>query len=72
MDEFIYSLEVKRDYRQQVVYECPAPLPAATMAAVRKAALTAFQALGCRDVARIDFRVRDGVLISLRSIRCPA
>jgi D-alanine-D-alanine ligase len=59
--EFIYSLEVKRDYRKQVLYECPAPLPPATTSAVRNAALTAFQALGCRDVARIDFRVRDGV-----------
>ena len=31
------------------------------MSAVRNAALTAFQVLGCRDVARIDFRIRDGV-----------
>jgi D-alanine-D-alanine ligase len=61
VDGFIYSLEVKRDYRRQVIYECPAPLPAATMSAVKKATLTAFAALGCRDVARIDFRIRDGV-----------
>ena len=58
---FIYSLEVKRDYRRQVHYECPAPLPPETMSAVKQASLTAFAALGCRDVARIDFRVRDGI-----------
>jgi D-alanine-D-alanine ligase len=59
--EFIYSLEVKRDYRRMVRYECPARLPAATMDAVRRSALTAFRALSCRDVARVDFRLRDGV-----------
>jgi D-alanine-D-alanine ligase len=58
---FIYSLEVKRDFRRQVRYECPARLPAAATAAVERAALTAWQVLGCRDVARVDFRLRDGV-----------
>jgi D-alanine-D-alanine ligase len=58
---FIYSLEVKRDYRRQVRYECPAPLGSAASAAVRAAALSAFRVLGCRDVARVDFRLRNGV-----------
>jgi D-alanine-D-alanine ligase len=58
---FVYSLEIKRDFRRLVEYECPALLPAAVMKRVRDAALTAFYALGCRDVARIDFRVRNGV-----------
>jgi len=58
---FIYSLEVKRDYRRQVRYECPAPLTAAAVAAVRDAALTVFCTLGCRDVARVDFRLRGGI-----------
>jgi D-alanine-D-alanine ligase len=58
---FVYSLEVKRDYLRRVDYECPARLSARDMAAVRQAALTAWHALGCRDVARIDFRLRDGV-----------
>lgn len=61
VEGFIYSLEVKRDYRRQVIYDCPAQIPATTMAAVRDQATTVFRVLGCRDVARIDFRVRDGV-----------
>lgn len=60
-DRFVYSLEVKRDFRRQVRYECPPPWRAAEVRAVEEAALTVYGALGCRDVARIDFRVRDGV-----------
>jgi D-alanine-D-alanine ligase len=44
-----------------VRYECPAKIGAAATAAVEKAALMAWQALGCRDVSRFDFRLRDGV-----------
>ncbi len=60
-ERFIYSLEIKRDYRRLVKYDCPAPLPKATLTAVEQAALVAYQALGCRDVSRIDFRLRDGI-----------
>lgn len=61
-EHFIYSLEIKRDYRRLVRYECPpASLDAATCAAVEKAALAAWRALGCRDIARVDFRLRAGV-----------
>ena len=42
-------------------YECPARLPPAVVREVEAAALAVFDALGCRDVARLDFRVRDGV-----------
>lgn len=59
--KFIYSLEVKRDYLNRVRYECPPALPAEALRAVERASLTAFRALGCRDVARVDFRLRDGV-----------
>jgi len=57
---FVYSLEVKRDFRNQVDYECPARLPGEVLRRVETAALTAYRALGCRDVSRIDFRLRDG------------
>jgi D-alanine-D-alanine ligase len=58
---FVYSLEVKRDWENRVRYECPAQLSPLDQAAVEEAALAAFRALGCRDVARIDFRLRDSV-----------
>lgn len=58
---FVYSLEVKRDWERQVRYECPPSLPAEHLRAVEEAALLAYRALGVRDIARIDFRLRDGV-----------
>jgi D-alanine-D-alanine ligase len=60
-ERFVYSLEVKRDYLARVRYECPARLPPAIFKAVEEAACVVYKALGCRDVARIDFRLRDGV-----------
>jgi D-alanine-D-alanine ligase len=60
-ERFIYSLEVKRDWERQVHYEVPARLSAAATEAVRQAALTAYRILGCRDVSRIDFRLRGDV-----------
>lgn len=59
--EFVYSLEVKRAWDGVVSYEAPAKLPRDVYAAVEADALAAFAALGCRDVARADFRIRDGV-----------
>jgi D-alanine-D-alanine ligase len=60
-ERFVYSLEVKRDWEALVRYECPPRLPTAHIEAVRQASVQAFRVLGCRDVSRIDFRVRDGV-----------
>lgn len=57
---FVYSLEVKRDWEQLVRYESPAQLSPADTAAVERAALAAWRALGCRDVSRFDFRLREG------------
>lgn len=58
---FVYSIEVKRDWRRRVEYEAPARLGASDRAEVASAAIQAYRALGCRDLARIDLRLRDGV-----------
>jgi D-alanine-D-alanine ligase len=58
---FVYSLDVKRDWRNRVVYEAPAQLARETSNRLMTAALAAYRALGCRDLARIDFRIRAGV-----------
>jgi D-alanine-D-alanine ligase len=58
---FVYSLEVKRDWERLVRYECPAKLAAPDTRAVADAALAVWNALGCRDLARVDFRLRNHV-----------
>ena len=60
-ERFLYSLEVKRDYHNHVTFQCPPRLPQEVLDRVGSAAQTAFRALGCRDIARVDFRVRAGV-----------
>ncbi|MDD5082942.1 MAG: D-alanine--D-alanine ligase, partial [Dehalococcoidales bacterium] len=58
---FVYSLEVKRDWQRLVQYECPAQLETAILERITEASLKSFTALGCRDVARVDFRIgREG------------
>jgi D-alanine-D-alanine ligase len=58
---FIYSLDVKRDFLRQVKYECPAQVHSDCLEAVRQATLTVYQSLGCRDVARVDFRLKEDI-----------
>ena len=60
-DRFVYSLEVKRNYEALVDYECPPKLPGNVLRDLEQSALAAYEAVGCRDVARIDYRIRDGV-----------
>jgi D-alanine-D-alanine ligase len=54
---FVYSVEVKRDFRRRVRYHVPPRLDSATIESLQRLALKAFQLLGCRDVARMDFRL---------------
>ncbi|CAN5316773.1 D-alanine--D-alanine ligase [soil metagenome] len=61
VDHFVYSVEVKRDYVKLIDYACPADLPPTVLRDIEAAALTVFDTLSCRDVARLDFRIRDGV-----------
>jgi len=54
---FIYNLDVKRNYLELVEYECPADLEEKVLQCIQVFSLRAFQALGCRDFARLDFRI---------------
>ncbi|MBM3117945.1 MAG: ATP-grasp domain-containing protein [Chloroflexi bacterium] len=56
-DYFIYSLEVKREWVQLVEYECPAELGKDILQEITNSSLKMFETLGCRDFARIDFKL---------------
>ena len=58
---FVYSVEVKRDWEDKLYYETPPKMNSGDLRALEAAALAAYDMLGCRDLTRIDFRVRDGV-----------
>jgi D-alanine-D-alanine ligase len=55
--DWIYSLEAKRDWERQVRYHQPPRLDQCTIDTIERLALTAFRLLGCRDLARLDFRL---------------
>jgi len=59
--QFVYSLEMKRDWDHLVEYECPAKLGERVLKKIEDYSLKAFQVLGCRDFARIDFKLGPGV-----------
>ncbi len=54
---FVYSLEVKHDWRRAVRYHVPPRLDAPLCRTLESLALAAYRLLGCRDIARIDFRL---------------
>jgi D-alanine-D-alanine ligase len=54
---FVYSLEVKRDWERLVDYECPARLNFRVLQSISDSALKVFGVLGCRDISRVDFRI---------------
>jgi D-alanine-D-alanine ligase len=56
-ENFMYTLEVKRNWRQMVGNRCPPNIPQEWVQHIEDLALTAFRVLGCRDMARMDFRV---------------
>ncbi|HEX7489841.1 MAG TPA: ATP-grasp domain-containing protein [Anaeromyxobacteraceae bacterium] len=53
----IYSFEMKQDWNDKIRYEVPARLEPRELERLEKAARECFAALGCRDVARVDFRM---------------
>ncbi|HVY60149.1 MAG TPA: D-alanine--D-alanine ligase [Planctomycetota bacterium] len=56
-ESFIYSLEVKRNYLEEVEYHVPPRLAPPERWEVEAVALGAYRALGCRDVSRVDIRL---------------
>lgn len=54
---FVYSLEVKRDYLRRVTYHLPPRVSPAIRERIAGLALAAYRLLGCRDAARVDFRL---------------
>lgn len=53
----VYSLGVKRDWENMVNYECPARIGTRVQHSILDASIKVFQVLGCRDFARLDFRL---------------
>jgi D-alanine-D-alanine ligase len=53
----VYSFEFKQDWSSKIRYDVPARLEPAQVKALERAARECFMALGCRDVARVDFRM---------------
>jgi D-alanine-D-alanine ligase len=53
----VYSFEFKQDWSSKIRYDVPARLEPAQVKALERAARECFIALGCRDVARVDFRM---------------
>jgi D-alanine-D-alanine ligase len=53
----IYSFEMKQDWSEEIRYEVPAKLSPRELDRLERAARECFTALGCRDVARLDFRM---------------
>jgi D-alanine-D-alanine ligase len=56
-DYFVYSLEIKRDWERLVDYECPARLDKDVSQEITDFSLKVFTTLGCRDFARLDFKL---------------
>jgi D-alanine-D-alanine ligase len=53
----IYSFQHKLDWSDRIRYDVPAKLDPGQLDKLKAAGRAAFMALGCRDVARIDFRM---------------
>jgi len=53
----VYSFEYKQDWSSKIRYDVPANLEPAQLRALERSARECFIALGCRDVARVDFRM---------------
>lgn len=53
----VYSYQVKRDSLRLIRYDCPPRLEKSALDGIVKTARRIYEVLGCRDFARIDFRL---------------
>jgi len=53
----VYDYQIKQEWEKHVSYQCPANLTPAELKAIERVARDTFEALDCRDVARVDIRV---------------
>jgi D-alanine-D-alanine ligase len=55
----VYSYEIKRNYREFITYRCPPDLPDDLIARMKRDAQIIYETIGCRDFARVDYRLSD-------------
>lgn len=53
----VYDYQIKQEWEKHVVYECPANVSPTELKAIEKVCRETFDALDCRDVARVDLRM---------------
>jgi D-alanine-D-alanine ligase len=53
----VYTNRMKTDWADDFRYLCPAPLSAEQTAELDRLTAAVFRVTGCRDVARVDFRL---------------
>lgn len=53
----VYDFQIKQEWEKHVRYECPAKLTPAELKAIERTCRDTFEALDCRDVARVDLRM---------------
>ncbi len=56
----VYDYQIKQEWEKHVYYQCPAHLSAGEVKAIERVARDTFEALDCRDVARVDLRMDEG------------
>ena len=56
----VYSYNVKKNYKEYITYQCPAALSVKQTNEMTEIAKKVYTSLGCRDLARIDFRMSAG------------
>jgi D-alanine-D-alanine ligase len=61
LGQFLYDLEVKRNYTEEVDYHVPPRRPDELVTCIGELAIASHRALGCVDVSRVDLRIdREG------------